>query len=244
MWRAATWNTWNTPSRLVANMRRHSSSVRSMKARRPPPPMPALAKQPSTRPNVSTWPSSPPSRRRDRRRRRSRVDLAGPGRHGCRRALVLARHCGPRSRRCSPGRSSACAMPRPMPPLPPVMTAVRPERSKMLIGLFPFRLARVKSCAQWRADVLMQPWTRASIKSNMGRDIRSDRPRNGIARKHKSRGNNAVQARYARFRWPGRHSQARSSGGHERGLDGHAGRSCRGARCDRREAGRRCAAWC
>jgi hypothetical protein len=32
---------------------------------------------------------------------------------------------------------SACAMPRPMPPLPPVITAVRPERSKMLMG-FPF----------------------------------------------------------------------------------------------------------
>jgi hypothetical protein len=32
----------------------HSSGVRSTKARRPPPPMPALAKQPSTRPKVAS----------------------------------------------------------------------------------------------------------------------------------------------------------------------------------------------
>src|ERR1700744_958714 len=35
-----------------------------------------------------------------------------------------------------PAATSACAMPRPIPPLPPVITAVRPERSKMLIGRF------------------------------------------------------------------------------------------------------------
>src|SRR5882757_10134538 len=35
-------------------MLRHCSSVRSMKAWRPPPPMPALAKQPSTRPNFAS----------------------------------------------------------------------------------------------------------------------------------------------------------------------------------------------
>jgi len=34
-----------------------------------------------------------------------------------------------------PAALSACAMPRPMPPLPPVITAVRPERSKMLMDL-------------------------------------------------------------------------------------------------------------
>ena len=40
----------------------------------------------------------------------------------------------------------------------------------------------------------------------------------------------AVQARHARVRRPGRRSQARSSGGDERGLDRHAGRPRRGAR--------------
>ena len=88
MWRAAAWNTWKTPSRLVANIFRHSSSVRSMKARLPPPPMPALAKQPSTRPRFQ--------RGCHRRLDRSGIaDVANLGSilpvapHGCRGGLVL-----------------------------------------------------------------------------------------------------------------------------------------------------------
>ena len=71
-----------------------------------------------------------------------------------------------------------------------VMTAVRPERSKMLIGfsfgVFPFGPARVKPCIERSPDVQGQPWTRRSGKSNMDRDSRSGLPRGGIARKHKS----------------------------------------------------------
>ncbi len=118
------------------------------------------------------------------------LDLAGPSRHGCAPAPSCSSpRCGPRSRRCSPCAFSACAMPRPMPPLPPVMTAVRPERSKMLIGVFPICVwGAISRCARWRADVLMQPWTTPRGKIKYGRrDIRFDLSRaTEIARKHKS----------------------------------------------------------
>src|SRR4051794_4043165 len=35
-----------------------------------------------------------------------------------------------------PAEDSACAMPRPMPPLPPVTTATRPVRSNRVMGVF------------------------------------------------------------------------------------------------------------
>src|SRR5207249_9297517 len=132
---------------------------------------------------------------------------------------------------------SACAMPRPIPPLPPVMTAVRPVRSKMLMGCFHLlwgAIRRAPSGGQmfWRKHGQARP------ENQIWAETPSYLPRSEIARKHKSRGSNAVQARHAPFRWPGRHSQARPSGGHERGLDGHAGRSRRGARCDRGQARR------
>src|SRR5712691_4912006 len=134
MWRAAAWNTWNTPSRLVANIFRHSSSVRSMKARRPPPPMPALAKQPSTRPNVSSVAFIAALTEAGSLTSQTRVStLPGP------LAMVAAAFAflsalRPQIETLQPAALSACAMPRPMPPLPPVITAVRPERSKMLMG--------------------------------------------------------------------------------------------------------------
>src|SRR5437764_2746455 len=88
-----------------------------------------------------------------------------------------------------------------------------------------------------QADVLVPPWTSPPQKSNMGLDIWI-RP---AVRKTRInlRGNNAVQARHARFRWTSRGPPARPSGGYERGLHGHAGGIGRGARCDRREEGRR-----
>ena len=88
-------------------------------------------------------------------------------------AFVFLSALRPQIETLQPAAFSACAMPRPMPPLPPVMTAARPERSKDAHGCFHFLW--LKSCAQWRADVLVQAWTSASGKSNMGRDIRSDR---------------------------------------------------------------------
>src|SRR5262249_41519251 len=86
--------------------------------------------------------------------------------------------------------ASACAMPSPIPPLPPVITAVGPERSKMLTRvsskLFSFGWAGLlfqhdlvgKPGSTFRTmlldvhpaqgDVLVQPWTSAPQKSNMG----------------------------------------------------------------------------
>ena len=51
-------------------------------------------------------------------------------------ALLFFSALRPQIETLQPWAFNACAMPRPIPPLPPVMTAVRPVRSKMLIGCF------------------------------------------------------------------------------------------------------------
>jgi hypothetical protein len=70
-----------------------------------------------------------------------------------------------------PAAASACAMPNPMPPLPPVITATRPVRSKMRssvsIGRFHFGLARVGPSVRSRQLSRYQPWTSSPRKSNM-----------------------------------------------------------------------------
>src|SRR5215813_6431033 len=74
--------------------------------------------------------------------------------------------------------ASACAMPSPIPPLPPVMTATRPVRSKMLIRRFLWCFhfgGRVLDVRPEQPDVLAQPWTRPPQKSNMGLE-NPDRP--------------------------------------------------------------------
>src|SRR5437588_5787580 len=106
-----------------------------MKARRPPPPIPALAKQPSTRPKVSsvaviaafTEAGSETSQICVATLPAPEVRLAA--------ALLFLSALRPQIETLQPSACSACAMPRPMPPLPPVMTAVRPVRSKMLISV-------------------------------------------------------------------------------------------------------------
>ena len=80
-------------------MLRHCSSVRSMKAWRPPPPMPALAKQPSTRPKCPAWPHRGLDRSGVGDVANPGVDLAGAAGHGA-AAGCSSRRCGPRSRRC------------------------------------------------------------------------------------------------------------------------------------------------
>ena len=50
-------------------------------------------------------------------------------------ALLFLSALRPQIETLQPAAFSACAMPRPMPPLPPVMMAMRPVRSKMLIGI-------------------------------------------------------------------------------------------------------------
>jgi hypothetical protein len=115
-------------------MRRHSSSVRSIKARRPPPPMPALAKQPSTLPNVSRVAFIAAFTEAGSETSQTRLcTLPGPA-DMVAAAFVFFSALRPQIETLQPCAFSACAMPRPIPPLPPVMTAVRPVRSKMLIG--------------------------------------------------------------------------------------------------------------
>ena len=109
-----------------------------MKARRPPPPMPALAKQPSTRPNVSSVAFIAALTEAGSVTSQTCVcTLPGPA-DMVAAALLFFSALRPQIETLQPCAFSACAMPRPMPPLPPVMTAVRPVRSKMLMGCFHF----------------------------------------------------------------------------------------------------------
>ena len=100
-------------------------------------------------------------------------------------------------------------------------------------------------CVRWRADVPVTNHGQGRPKIKYGfenRDPLCTAERNNAGHNHEE--TNAVQARHARFRRPGRHPEARPSGGDERGVDGHAGRPCRGARRDRRRRRPKCAASC
>ena len=115
-----------------------------MKARRPPPPMPALAKQPSTRPNVSSVAFIASLTEAGSVTSQTRVStLPGPAFMLAAAALFFSA-LRPQIETLQPLDASACAMPSPIPPLPPVMTATRPERSKMLIWAFPFVFSRCR----------------------------------------------------------------------------------------------------
>src|SRR6266850_6656282 len=126
-------------------------SVRSMKARRPPPPMPALAKQPSTRPNVSSVAFIAALTEAGSETSQIWVaTLPGPA-DMVAAALLFLSALRPQIETLQPCAFNACAMPRPIPPLPPVMTAMRPVRSKMLIGcshLLWHKLSRAPSGGQ------------------------------------------------------------------------------------------------
>ena len=107
----------------------------------------------------------------------------GAGFDGSRRVRFLSR-CGPRSRR-APAAASACAMPRPMPPLPPVMIATRPERLKILMVFplaFPLEFQSCPACTGWRADGRRQPWTTALKNQIWPREFKIDLPRQATMR--------------------------------------------------------------
>src|SRR3954469_4071545 len=208
---AAAWNAWNTPSRLVANILRHSSSVRSMKELLPPPPMPALAKHPSTRPNVSSVAFIAALTEAGSVTSQTRVSTLPDSPARLAAAALFLSALRPQIETLQPWAASACAMPSPMPPLPPVITATRPERSKRFMARFLFLLgSRISRCAQ---DCLL-------CSDHHGQD----RAKNQICARAKaipvcetdegrnSRGNHAVQTRHARSRWFGRDPQARPSG--------------------------------
>src|SRR5689334_21726325 len=245
---AAAWNAWKTPSRLVANIVRHSSSVRSMKDLRPPPPMPALAKQPSTRPKMSSVAFIAALTEAGSVTSQTRVSTLPDSPAMLAAAALFLSALRPQIETLQPWPASACAMPSPIPPLPPVITATRPVRSKRFMARFLYfasswqvlgKTSRHQAHQPLRARLLAMlrsPWTRPRQKSNMRAG--TGKFRSAKHRGRNRRGNNAVQARHARFRWFGRHPQARPSGGDERGLRGHARRPCRGARHDRGEEGR------
>src|SRR5205823_7800666 len=105
------------------------------KACRPPPPMPALAKQPSTRPNVSSAAAIADFTEAGSATSQIRVSTLPAQPAIVAAALAFFSALRPQIETLHPAAAKACAMPRPMPPFPPVMTATRPERSKMLMSV-------------------------------------------------------------------------------------------------------------
>jgi len=106
-----------------------------MKGFRPPPLMPALAKQPSTRPNL--WRVAFIASAMDAESVTSQTRVStSPGPFAIVAAAALFFSAlRPQIETLQPLDARACAIPSPIPPLPPVMTATRPERSNMLIGV-------------------------------------------------------------------------------------------------------------
>src|SRR5215213_1045159 len=121
-----------------------------MKARRPPPPMPALAKQPSTRPSASSVACIAALTEAESLTSQTLVSTLPEPPARLAAAALFFSALRPQIETLQPLDASACAMPSPIPPLPPVMTATRPDRSKMLMrvsfGEFPLGLARFR-CA-------------------------------------------------------------------------------------------------
>src|ERR1700691_2767534 len=141
-----------------------------MKACRPPPPMPALAKQPSTRPKRSSVAAIAALTEAGSLTSQMRVSIlpAPPAIDAA--AFWFLPALRPQIEMSQPAAASACAMPRPMPPLPPVMTATRPVRSKMRASVSMRRFHLV-----WRA-LRLRPGAGRSPDTNHGQG----RPENQI----------------------------------------------------------------
>src|SRR5208337_3828205 len=133
---------------LVANMRRQSPSARSTKACWLTPPTPALAKQPSTRPKASRVLANACSMAARFVTSQVRASAGAPSSESSASASWFFCSLRPQIETAQPARARAFAMPRPMPPLPPVMIATRPFKSKSLaIGLLLHSLSRRCPCA-------------------------------------------------------------------------------------------------
>src|SRR6202163_2368645 len=98
--------------------------------------MPALAKQPSTRPNFSSVAAIADLTDAPSLTSQMRVSTLPAQAAMVTAALLFLSALRPQIETLHPAAASACAMPSPMPPLPPVMTATRPVRSNRLIGCF------------------------------------------------------------------------------------------------------------
>src|SRR3954452_17410363 len=157
-------------------MLRHCSSVRSMKACRPPPPIPALAKQPSTRPNVSSVAAIADLTEAGSATSQIRVSTLPAQPAIVAAALAFFSALRPQIETLHPAAVKACAMPRPMPPFPPVMTATRPERSKMLMRVS-IGLARVAP-GDWGGQMFSTPtMDKLAQKIKYGIEIETLAPR-------------------------------------------------------------------
>src|ERR1700676_648614 len=173
-------------------MLRHCSSVRSMKACRPPPPMPALAKQPSTRPNRSRAAAIADLTEAGSLTSQIRVSTLPAHPAMVAAALLFFSALRPQIETLHPAAASAWAMPSPIPPLPPVMTATRPLRSKMLMSVSS-SVWRAFSRVRWRADVPNPTMDKLVQKIKYGFENKAFAPRDGITRATTDEETDAVQ---------------------------------------------------
>src|SRR4051795_7374227 len=130
IWRAAPCSVRNAPSRLTEVTRRNSSSVMSTNGVAPEPP-PALAKHGSTRPSSATVEANAASTAAGSETSHSTARTRVPCWASRSRAAALRSVSRPQIARSAPACARPSAMPRPIPPLPPVTTATWPLRSNM-----------------------------------------------------------------------------------------------------------------
>src|SRR5689334_11184524 len=121
--------------------------------------MPALAKQPSTRPNASSVAAIAFPTDAGSLTSQMRVStLPGPFAMLAAAALFFSA-LRPQIETLQPLDARACAMPRPIPLLPPVTTATRPDRSKMLMGLSVwYDVHQLFKHGQWRCKNQIWRW--------------------------------------------------------------------------------------
>ena len=205
MWRAAAWNTWKTPSRLVANMRAPfflgavDEGVPSAAADAG---IGKAAVDPAERSSVAFIAALTEAASLTSQMRVSTL----PGEPAMvAAALLFFSALRPQIETLQPAAASACAMPRPMPPLPPVMTATRPVRSKILMSVSSLVWRALGRASDGGQMFLHQPWTRPSRKSNMGSRSKPFVPRDEITRDHNPRGNrcsSSTSRSSSTVRWP------------------------------------------
>src|SRR5438067_2189474 len=117
--------------------------------------MPALAKHASTRPNCASVSANAASTALRSLTSQILVSNRPPWARSCVAAFAFFSAFRPQIDTAQPAAASASAMPRPIPPLPPVTTATRPDRSKLPTPLalqsFPISVrARPAAEAQFR----------------------------------------------------------------------------------------------
>ena len=143
MWRVAARKVKKTPSRLIPITRRQVSVGNSWNGA--PPPAPAFAKQASTLPKCSTVSAKASSTRDSSETSQRSASTRVPCCSSCEAAAAFFSSLVPQMQMSAPDCARPSAMPRPIPLLPPVMSATFPLRSNGANGMW----AVLLRCGCW-----------------------------------------------------------------------------------------------